>query len=379
MRILQINASYKPAYIYGGPTMSVSSLSEQLVKAGHDVSVFTTTANGDGELSVEANSPGIIDGVNVIYFDRITKDHTHFSPKLLLAVSKQAKTFNVVHIHAWWNLVSVFSCIIALTKGVKVVVSPRGTLSKYSFTHKSGFLKSIFHQIIGKKLLSKCAIHATSVSELQELTDLIKPKQVFNIPNFIHLPLIEQQTKDNDGERIKLLFLSRIDEKKGLDILINALALVNIPWSLSIVGDGDVRYIESLKKIAIAKKIDQHISWLGFRQSDKFEIYQQHDLFVLPSHNENFGNVVLESLSVGTAVLLSKHVGLSDYVSKENLGWVFDLNEVSLKNTIQLAADQKTKRDTIQRNAPMLIRSHFSDAVLVERCEEMYQQIIAMA
>jgi len=359
--------------------MSVSSLSEQLVKAGHDVSVFTTTANGDGELSVEANSPGIIDGVNVIYFDRITKDHTHFSPKLLLAVSKQAKTFNVVHIHAWWNLVSVFSCIIALTKGVKVVVSPRGTLSKYSFTHKSGFLKSIFHQIIGKKLLSKCAIHATSVSELQELTDLIKPKQVFNIPNFIHLPLIEQQTKDNDGERIKLLFLSRIDEKKGLDILINALALVNIPWSLSIVGDGDVRYIESLKKIAIAKKIDQHISWLGFRQSDKFEIYQQHDLFVLPSHNENFGNVVLESLSVGTAVLLSKHVGLSDYVSKENLGWVFDLNEVSLKNTIQLAADQKTKRDTIQRNAPMLIRSHFSDAVLVERCEEMYQQIIAMA
>jgi glycosyltransferase involved in cell wall biosynthesis len=359
--------------------MSVSSLSEQLVKAGHEVLVLTTTANGEEELSVEVNSPQVIDGVNVIYFDRITKDHTHFSPKLLSALNKKAAAFNVIHIHAWWNLVSVLSCVIALAKGVKVVVSPRGTLSKYSFTHKTGLLKSLFHQIIGRSLLRKCAIHATSDSEKKELTVLINPKQIFNIPNFIHLPLVQQHTKNNGGNVIKLLFLSRIDEKKGLDILINALASVNIPWSLSIAGDGDIRYIESLKQIAIAKKIDQHISWLGFRQTDKFEIYRQHDLFILPSHNENFGNVVLESLSVGTPVLLSKHVGLADYVSKENLGWVFDLNEVSLKDTIQLAASEKTKREIIQKDAPMLIRSHFSDVALVERYEAMYQQIIATA
>lgn len=354
--------------------MSVSSLSEQLVKTSHDVLVLTTAANGKEELSVEVNSPQVIDGVNVIYFDRVTKDHTHFSPKLLSALIKKAATFNVIHIHAWWNLVSVLSCIIALAKGVKVVVSPRGTLSNYSFTHKSGFLKSVFHQIIGRNLLRRCVIHATSDSEEQELTALIKPKQIFNIPNFIHLPPIEQ-SKNSGGERIKLLFLSRIDEKKGLDILINALALVNIPWSLSIAGDGDIRYMESLKEIAIAKKIDQHISWLGFRHTDKFEIYRQHDLFVLPSHNENFGNVVIESLSVGTPVLLSKHVGLADYVSKENLGWVFDLNEVSLKDTIQLATNEKTKRDIIQKDAPILIRSHFSDRVLIRRYEGMYQQI----
>jgi len=356
--------------------MSVSSLSEQLVKARHDVSVFTTTANGKEELPVKANFTKVIDSVNVTYFDRITKDHTHFSPKLLAALSKKANTVNVIHIHAWWNLVSVFSCVIALAKGVKVVVSPRGTLSKYSFTHKSGFLKGIFHQTIGKKLLSRCAIHATSVNELQELTDLINPKQVFNIPNFIHLPLHEPPPKDNDGNVIKLLFLSRIDEKKGLDILLNALALVDIPWRLSIAGDGDLHYVESLKKIAIAKKIDQHISWLGFRHSDKFEIYQQHDLFILPSHNENFGNVVLESLSVGTPVLISKYVGLADYVAGENLGWVFDHDAVSLKNIIQLAANEKDKRDVIEKTAPSLIRSHFSDTVLIKHYEDMYQQVI---
>jgi len=359
--------------------MSVSSLSEQLVSAQHQVCVFTTTANGKQELAVEANCPTVIDSVNVIYFNRITKDHSHYSPKLLSAVAKQAKAFNVVHIHAWWNLVSVFSCIIALAKGVKVVVSPRGTLSKYSFAHKSGFIKQIFHQTIGRSLLRKCAIHVTSDSEQRELTDLISPKQIFNIPNFIKLPAFEQPVKDSTGEHLKLLFLSRIDEKKGLDILINALALVTIPWKLSVAGDGDAQYIDYLKKIAIAKQIDQNISWLGFKHADKFEIYRQHHLFVLPSYNENFGNVVIESLSMGTPVLLSNHVGLAGYVAENNLGWIFDLDEVSLKNTIETAAYDIAKRDGIQQNAPTLIRSHFSNDVLTARYEAMYQQIISTA
>ncbi len=376
MKILQINASYKPAYIYGGPTMSVSALSEQLVKAGHEVCVYTTTANGTEELPVTANSAVVVDSVNVIYFTRIVKGHTHFSPKLLSTLRKNATSFDVVHIHTWWNLVSVLSCIIALAKGVKVVVSPRGTLSKYSFAHKSGFIKQLFHQTIGKSQLRKCAIHTTSESELQELTDLIKPKQIFNIGNFINLPSFNPTTKSISTDYIKLLFLSRIDEKKGLNILINALALVSIPWTLSIAGNGDEEYIERLKQIAITKKIDQNIFWLGFRQADKFEIYQQHDLFILPSHNENFGNVVIESLSMGTPVLLSKYVGLADYVSRENLGWTFDLDEISLKNTIEAAIEDKTKRDTIQKNAPTLIRSHFSDEVLLDRYEAMYRKII---
>src|SRR3954466_11833550 len=119
--------------IYGGPTMSVSMLSEQLVKAGIDCSVFTTTANGPTELPVTIGIPVNVDGVWVTYFKRITKDHTHFSPALLLALWQRVKQYNIVHIHAWWNTVSVLSGLIAVLRGVPVIVSPRGTLSNYSF------------------------------------------------------------------------------------------------------------------------------------------------------------------------------------------------------------------------------------------------------
>jgi hypothetical protein len=77
LKILNVIAAYKPAVIYGGPTMSVAMLCEELSKAGTSTEVFTTTANGTGELPVKVNKPTVVDGVTVTYFKRITKDHTH--------------------------------------------------------------------------------------------------------------------------------------------------------------------------------------------------------------------------------------------------------------------------------------------------------------
>ena len=81
--------------------MSVAKLSEQLVRAGCQVSVFTTTANGKTELPVIPDIMTVVAGVNVTYFKRLTKDHSHWSPGLLLKLWRDATTFDVVHIHAW--------------------------------------------------------------------------------------------------------------------------------------------------------------------------------------------------------------------------------------------------------------------------------------
>lgn len=355
--------------------MSVSALSEQLVKAGHQVAVLTTTANGHQELNVAPNAEVMVDGVAVTYFERLTKDHSHYSPKLLLSLKKQINGFDVVHIHAWWNLVSVLSCFIALKKGARVVVSPRGTLSNYSFTHKGSFIKRAFHKFVGKKLLNRCIIHVTSAAEQCELEGLITPTKFYNIANFIELPEQKDAPISAESGTIRLLFLSRIDEKKGLDVLFNALAMVNIPWRLSIAGDGDPKYISELKSLAEEKQIGQHIKWLGFRQADKFDAYAAHDLFVLPSHNENFGNVVIESLSMGTPVLVSKNVGLADFVAGHNAGWVFDLTPSALKNTIERAAAEKEKIMLINKTGRQLIDANFGSAILINKYINMYKQI----
>lgn len=377
MKILQINASYKPAYIYGGPTMSVAKLSEQLVKAGCITEVFTTTANGAFELPVNLNSKTNVDGVDVTYFKRLTKDHTHFSPAILTKLWKEAPNFDLVHIHAWWNLVSIFSALIALIKKKPVLISPRGTLSSYSFNNKNSLIKKLINNLLGKHLLKRSYLHATSNSERDALAAIIKPKHIFNIPNFVNINTAINTGASDDGPVFKLLFLSRIEEKKGLDILLNALPAINIPYSLTIAGDGDKNYTDHLKNIARHNSIDANITWIGFQNETKFDVLRDHQLLVLPSYDENFGNVVIESLSVGTPVLVSGHVGLADYVVKNNFGWVCETTPESVSNAINnIAINQTAQIRHIRTNAPEIIRDDFDEDKLIQKYIDMYRQII---
>ncbi len=378
MKILQISASYKPAYIYGGPIMSVSMLSEQLVVAGVIVDVFSTTANGKVELPVETGKPIIADGVSVTYFARVTKDHTQFSPALLLHVWRNAKDYDIVHIHAWWNLAVVLSCLVAIWRKVPVVVSPRGTLSSYSFGNKNNVIKRLIHNLLTKPLLKKCFIHTTSDNEYQSLKRIIRAKKFFDIPNFIRLGANKEYPVPTAEKYIKLIFLSRIEEKKGLDILLDALPNVTVPYRLSIVGDGNTDYVNSLKSLAIKNQIDQNIDWLGFRGDDKFDLLHRHDLFVLPSYDENFGNVIIESLSVGTAVLIGGNVGLADYVILNKFGWLCDTNAASVSDAINNISTHQSELLRIKKEAPGKILKDFDANNLVKNYIDMYNQIIAI-
>jgi glycosyltransferase involved in cell wall biosynthesis len=416
LKILHITASYKPAYIYGGPIYSVSALCEGLVKrfgslqtevidqeqggrskdeglntlvnevrspqsAGlrskeersntaavdgsqtAEIEVITTLANGKEELPYLSGEQKIVEGVRVRYFNRWTKDHSHFSPALLFWLWKNVKKYDVVHVHSWWNLVSMGSVIICLMKGIKPIVSPRGMLGDYTFS-KGKFL---FHQIIGRALLTNCNFHATTMMEAREielrvgssrhktsLIDLQESKvrspqltdelvvgvqkyldqtmRIHVIHNIVKLPsLIPKKTRVFD-ETLHLIFLSRIHPKKGIELLMDALSQVSFPFQLSIVGEGEATYVESLKLKADSLKIKDRITWTGAIQGDeKFQILAEHDLFVLPSFNENFANVVIEALAVGTPVLISHQVGLSDFVQKNNLGLVHQHTVESLK------------------------------------------------
>lgn len=82
MKILHITPGYKPAYIYGGQIVAISSIAKTQVKPGHDVTVYTTTANGKEELDVKPATETIVDRVKLTYFNRITGDHPHVSSTL---------------------------------------------------------------------------------------------------------------------------------------------------------------------------------------------------------------------------------------------------------------------------------------------------------
>jgi len=377
LKVLHINASYKPAFVYGGPTMSVSMLCEQLVKAGVEVTVFTTTANGAKELPVITGKLVNIDGVSVIYFKRITKDHTHLSPALLRRLWHEARDFDLIHIHAWWNLVSVLACLVAVLRKVPVIISPRGTLSGYSFSNNNIVVKRIIHAFLGKYLLKKCHVHVTSQREQAAVLNVITPKSISIIPNLVKLPIQKKLAEVDEATYLRLIFFSRIEAKKGLDVLINALPMVTVPYTLTIAGDGDDDYINYLKQIVTDNQVADKITWAGFRTEDKFDLLRAHDLFVLPSYDENFGNSVIESLAEGTAVLVSQNVGLSGYVTQNNLGWVCESDINSISAAINnIGSNCKNDLTRIREQAPVVIYKDFDPDNLIQQYLTRYNQII---
>lgn len=355
--------------------MSVAALSQSLIKSGIYTEVYTTTANGKDDFP-----PGIqsVDGVTVHYFKRITGDHSHFSPALLRHLWQTVKRFDVVHIHAWWNLVSVLSALVALLRSVPVVISPRGTLSRYTFQHHNSLFKSLFHQLLAKHLLKRSIIHTTAAMEQQNLQAVITPRGYVNIPNFVALPA-ETANKTPYKERpLRLLYFSRIDPKKNPALVIKALPHISTPCMLTFAGSGDESYIAHLKTLSYSLGVADRINWIGFRKDDKFEVMADHDVMVLPSQDENFANVVIESLSVGTAVIVSKTVGLADYVASKQLGLVCETDEFSLARQISLLANNPEKLNDIAVNAPQMVRADFDEKQLILRYIDLYHKTIGL-
>jgi glycosyltransferase involved in cell wall biosynthesis len=385
IKLLQITPAYKPAFVYGGPTMSVAKLCEALAENKVDITVLTTTANGKTELPVKTGQTTFIDGVPVVYSNRITKDHTHFSPALLIKLrsilkrSKNRKTNTqvIVHIHAWWNLVSILTCQLAKWLNVPVVLSPRGMLTRYTLGNKNSGSKAIINTLMGQKLLRYCHIHATSEKEKNDILQFITPQSITVIPNLVDFPKELHIEAAISSIEFKLLFLSRVEEKKGIELLMEALADLEIDWKLTIAGSGESKYITSLQQLSEKLMIENRINWIGHVSNEnKFQLLAANDLLVLTSYNENFANVVIESLRVGTGVLLSNEVGLASYVIENDFGWITPLEKEAITKALEEAHKAVKKREVIRNTAPKKIEEDFKTSNIIHQYISLYKRIL---
>jgi glycosyltransferase involved in cell wall biosynthesis len=387
MRILHIVPTYIPAYRYGGPIYSVHGLCKALVLLGHEVSVFTTNVDGENDSDVPLGQPVDVDGVKVWYFPSKRLRRLYWSSPMKKALGKHIPNVDILHLHSIFLWPTWVAARTARRMGKPYILAPRGMLVKELIEKKSSFAKSLWISLIERNNLEyAAAIHVTTGNEMKEIEKFgFALPPVFIVPNGVDVEELRRQTRhvspliESIVHKPYLLFLGRINWKKGLDRLIPSLAHVpDIP--LIIAGNDEENYKLTIEALAASRSVSDRITFTGpVHGDDKAALLQNASVLVLPSYSENFGNVVLEAMAVGCPVVVTPEVGLADIVQETGAGLVVHGNPEMLGKGIKNLLASPMELDRMGKKGREAVAGHYTWRSVGMQMSEKYREIITHA
>ncbi len=325
--------TYLPAIRYGGPIYSVHGLCKSLASAGHDVTVFTTNVDGDGDSDVPLATPVLLDGVKVWYFPSRWGRRLYWSPSMWQALKKSVAAFDVVHLHSVFLWPTWAAARLAYRFKVPYVIAPRGMLVKDLIQKKSRAIKSAWICLIEKRNIERSALmHFTASIESREFEQFrFKFARECIVPNGVDFT--DANVTGEIGCDIRqaiesgpyILFLGRLNWKKGLDRLIAAMPRIE-DYRLVIAGNDEEGYLDTIHSLLQEHGVTDKITLLPrfVSGADKAALYRSASLFALSSYSENFGNTVTEAMAFGCPVVVTSEVGAADLVEASGCGAVTD-------------------------------------------------------
>lgn len=384
MRVLHVVSSYLPAVRYGGTIASVHGLCRSLAARGHDVQVFTTSVNGPADSDVPHGRAVDVDGVKVWYFRSRHLRRLYWAPELARALDRQVGGFDVVHTHAifLWPLWAAARA--ARREHVPYIVSPRGMLERDLVSRKNTWLKALWIAAIERhNLEGAAAIHVTSGREAEEASAFgFRLPRVCEIPNGVDPtpldgPAVSASIAAITAGTPYVLFLGRINWKKGLDRLVPALARVR-DARLVVAGNDEEAYRSILDDLAARFAVSDRIVYTGPVQgADKAALLEHARVLVLPSYSENFGNVVIEAMAAGCPVIVTPEVGLAKEVEKSGAGVVVDGEPDTLGQAIESVFTAPEVRQRMAERGKAAVTARYSWPVVAAQMEALYASVVS--
>jgi glycosyltransferase involved in cell wall biosynthesis len=351
-------------------------LCKGLAALGHEVHVFTTDVDGSGRLDVPIGTPVLMDGVQVWYFHSDFLRRLTWAPGMGRALADRVQEFDLVHAHSLFLWPTLVAARAARARGVPYFLSPRGMLVPELIRRKSRVLKAAWIRLFERRNLERAtALHMTSFVEEREARAFpFRFPPMFVIPNGIDVAGPDPAAGPPEMREDDLvLFLGRVHWKKGLDRLVRALPHVRTA-RLVVAGNDEENYTLELKRLAADCGVSDRIAFPGVVMGqDKEGLLRRASLLVLPSYNENFGNVVLEAMAAGCPVLVTPEVGAADVVLEAGAGRVAGGEPESLGRAI---GDMLSDRECLSRmgwSGREAARTSFSWESIARRMEQQYR------
>ena len=372
----------------GGVVRAVLDLCGALAARGHDV---TLLAGDSSDVPSAWRSGG--DGLPRVH---TLQGRSGPLPRLTQPATLDAQSIihqaDVLHLHVPWDPICVQLGRIARQAGVPYLVGIHGMLDDWSMKQKA-FKKRLYLAIKGRRFLEQAAaVHCTAQAE-REQSEKWYPKGrpvvlplIFDLEEYIDLPgpqLARQAFASviPSPDQPVLLFLSRLHPKKQVDLLIEAageLRRRGVAFKLLIAGTGDEPYEAQLRELVKERALTEQIAFVGFvTGKEKVSLYQAAHLFVLPTHQENWGFVLLESLACGTPVITTKGVDIWPELESTGGAVIADASPDAIADAIAaLLSDDPRRQSMGVKGRDWVLRNLTVERVL-DRYEQLYREISA--
>jgi glycosyltransferase involved in cell wall biosynthesis len=389
VRVLHVIPSI--AQVRGGPSRAVLDMVAALQASGIDVEIATTNDNGDNLLDVPLGEKTVYDGLPIYFFPRFSPPIASlrefaFSGAFTTWLLQNIANYDLVHVHALFSYTSTAAMAIARLRQIPYLTTPHGLLCEWSL-QQGARKKQTYLDLIERTNLDRAqALHVTCQQERDDVLTLDLKSPTFVLP----LGLTTQPTPIPDAAiRLRqslnmamdepiILFLSRLHYKKGLDYLIPALGkLVHHRFTFVIAGNGTPEYETEIQSLIRVAGIAERTRMVGFVEGTSKDLFiQGASLFALTSHSENFGIAVLESLVVGTPVLVTPGVGLASVVREQELGYVPDLDLDAIVATLDGFFMHPDRAKVMGTRAHHYISAHYNWDKIATDLVRVYSSIV---
>jgi len=391
MKVLQVIPYFFPSFYFGGPVKVCYEISRKLKDRGHDVTVCTTDAfNATHRHQVANNREIDVDGLRVFYFRNVSnlvavKFNGYLPLQFRKWISRNLMKYDLVHIHEFFTYQGIITSLYCRRYRIPYVLSAHGSLSPVS--RKSKELAKRFFLFCFRSILDNAsAILALTGKERNHITalDPLLEKKIRILPNGLRLSEFEKAERLNfrrkynipDGNKV-ILYLGRLEKIKGLDILIEAFALLcrdHQDLHLVLVGPDNGFERQAKRRVEECGISQQVIFTGGLYEKDKVSAYVDSDVYILPSYSEGLPMTVLEACALGKPVIITERCNLPE-ISEYQAGIIIKPEVNDIQKAILTLIDDPEKLQIMGENGQRLIKDKFTWDVIVPELEEIYREV----
>ncbi len=286
----------------------------------------------------------------------------------------QLSPLKIIHDHGMWLPCNHASAVAAQRLEVPFLVSPHGMLEPWALNFKAWKKKLVWQFCAFRDLRGAAGFCATAQKEAENLRQLGFQQPIAIIPNGIDLQPLSIEPESREHPLRQALFLSRVHPIKGVLELVKAWARVQpMGWELVIAGPDEDGHATEVRSCISRYGLDSVVRLIGPIDGEaKWRLYQESDLFVLPTFSENFGIVVAEALAMGTPVITTKGAPWDGLV-QHNCGWWIDIGVEplvqALGNATALSAEMRSAMGARGRH---FVGQSFARETIAEKMQMFY-------